>query len=408
MHSFYAAMGGFAFETSTPILGSRTRFALTKQGIVFLMEHAPELIPDLPEDRILNRSQSDNLGKALLIAQLLYFCISCAARGAQSLSLSLLEVSTLAHALCGVATYLVWWHKPFDVPEPTVISGAHADEAAAFLLLISPAEKKKALGASRDTCFSESHYLAISRTAESNDRDSSEAAATADEGLEELNLRPGQEVRVGDFTFSFNDKDLDPDRYSVYGGDALPWFQRNRGRGNSVRLDKVDLARWRLAERAMARLPARDSRIERVFVTWREDLRWAFQFLEADNETKWIFLLSAIVAVYGSFHLLGLGSTFPTSVEHTMWRVGGLTMIILSTAPLVLILLGGLVFWFAELASFSDDVVELITLALGAIPVVIYSAISAFLIVESIRQLFYLPDSAFKLPNFSVYFPHFA
>ena len=116
-------MDGLVFETSTPIFGPHTRFALTDYGVCFVMEHAPELIPDLSEASILSRGQSDSLGKALLITQLLYFCISCAARCAQSLPLTLLEVSTLAHAICAVATYFVWWKKPFDIAEPTVISG---------------------------------------------------------------------------------------------------------------------------------------------------------------------------------------------------------------------------------------------------------------------------------------------
>ena len=201
MHSFYAVMGGFVFETSTPIFGPHTRFTLTSSGVRFLMEHAPELVPDLSDASILNRSQSDSLGKALLIIQLLYFCISCAARWAQSLPLTLLEVSTLAHAICAVATYLVWWKKPFDVAEPTVISGPRADEVAAYLLLISCAARPVLAGVLWLGCESEYSYLSIRQPSISNTGHSSEATVAADGVLEPLDVRPGQTIRVDNLIF---------------------------------------------------------------------------------------------------------------------------------------------------------------------------------------------------------------
>ncbi|EKM56215.1 uncharacterized protein PHACADRAFT_257318 [Phanerochaete carnosa HHB-10118-sp] len=147
VHSFYAAMGGFVLEVDTSLIPAaapapqsssyRTRFILTAQGVCFLMKHAPELVPDLSAISIRNRCQSDALTKALLVVQLLYFCISCALRLAQALPLSLLEISTFVHAVCAVATYAVWWKKPFNVAEPTVITGEGIEEFAAYLLMAS-------------------------------------------------------------------------------------------------------------------------------------------------------------------------------------------------------------------------------------------------------------------------------
>ncbi|EKM55124.1 uncharacterized protein PHACADRAFT_255525 [Phanerochaete carnosa HHB-10118-sp] len=105
-HAFYGVMGGFALKTS--IGGEERRLALPLSGLRFILEFAPDLLPDLTEDEIWNKCRSDALAKALLMLQLLCFCVSCAARLFQSLPLSLLEVTTVAHALCTVMTCIIW------------------------------------------------------------------------------------------------------------------------------------------------------------------------------------------------------------------------------------------------------------------------------------------------------------
>ena len=132
-------MGGFVLDTSpTPILGSETRFVLTPRGVRFVMKNAPELIPDLSEDSLLDRSKADGFQKSLFIWQLGYFCCSCAERLVVGLPVSLLEVSTVAHALCMLSVCLLWWRKLWNVLEPTIISGPRARDIAALLLLTTP------------------------------------------------------------------------------------------------------------------------------------------------------------------------------------------------------------------------------------------------------------------------------
>ena len=399
MHSFYAAMGGFVFEPSTPILGSHSRFTLTINGVLFLLEHAPELIPDLSEASILNRSRSDGLGKALLIIQLLYFCISCAARWAQSLPLTLLEVSTLAHAICAVATYLVWWKKPFDVAEPTVISGPQADEVAAYLLLISSAMRPVLAGIISPNCDSEYSYLSISQASISDTGPSSEATVAVDGALQAQDVRPGQTVRIDNFSFAIpsNKPDL---RFSdfVFGKDSVPWCHRHRGPGNTVRLEEQDLARWRLTAGAMARFPGHRPADETMYVTWWGGLQHSV-FFHSDT-ILWPCIPSIIAVLYGSCHLLGWNATFPTFTEHTLWRAGALAMVIL-----------GFFVSFPQQILLSDILNEWTGTPIAIIYLVslaAYPLIGSFLTVESIRQLLYLPDDAFQLPNLSLYIPHFA
>ena len=401
MHSFYAVMGGFVFETSTPILGPHIRFALTRHGVEFLMENAPELVPDLSEASILNRSQSDSLGKALLIIQLLYFCISCAARWAQSLPLTLLEVSTFAHAICAVATYLVWWKKPFDIAEPTVISGAQADEAAAYLLLISMVRRDVIAGLIPLDCDSEYSYLTISQASISDTGHSSEGAIDADGTLRPLDVQPSQIVRINNFTFMVSSKEPASFSSFIYGRGSVPWCHRDRGPGGTARLEEQDLARWRLAAGAMVRFPGHHPADDAMYVTWRGGLQYSV-FLWSDT-TWWPCIPAIIAALYGSCHLLGWDAAFPTSVEHTMWRAGGLAMVIFGFFASVLPQITAHEYQSKALGFFILE----FGVPIYFISLVVYPVIGSFLIVESVRQLLYLPDDAFQLPDFSLYLPHF-
>lgn len=79
-----------------------------------------DCLPKLSEKSILDRSKADSIAKTLLLIQAAWFCWNCVGRLAQSLPLSLLEVSTVAHVLCTFATYMFWWSKPLNIGEPIV------------------------------------------------------------------------------------------------------------------------------------------------------------------------------------------------------------------------------------------------------------------------------------------------
>ncbi len=123
-HGFYATMGGFAIAFPPADDGTESRANLTVENIRSLMKDKPDfIIPKLqvPLTSITDRSKSSSLGKALLFVQVAWFCLNCASRLAQRLPLSLLEVSTLAHGVCTLASYAVWWSKPLNIDEPTLI-----------------------------------------------------------------------------------------------------------------------------------------------------------------------------------------------------------------------------------------------------------------------------------------------
>jgi hypothetical protein len=152
-------MGGFVFEgisneeviiaeesASKPSIHARKTVDKPKVGtFIYIMKHFPQIIPDISEEAITDRAESSSLSKAVLIFQVGWFCTSCASRLIQHLPLSLLEVSTAAHAFYTLLTYFVWWSKPFNVAEGTPMRGKEAQEVHA-LLMCSDMEYSQALG----------------------------------------------------------------------------------------------------------------------------------------------------------------------------------------------------------------------------------------------------------------------
>lgn len=137
-------MGGFVFDTTEnePFLSyTDTQMTLTPEGVAFVMKHAPELIPDLSKDEILDKSKADRLSKTMACLQAIWFCLQIAARAVQHLPVSLLELTTLAHVFCMFVAYILWWNKPFEVQQPVIIPAGTKDivsrEMLAYLMTYS-------------------------------------------------------------------------------------------------------------------------------------------------------------------------------------------------------------------------------------------------------------------------------
>ncbi|KAK3316033.1 hypothetical protein B0H66DRAFT_604341 [Apodospora peruviana] len=108
--SWFASMGGFAINT--------------KQGQ-----------EDLPGDKesIKDRSKADSLARVLVITQASWMILQWIMRLAYKLPVTVLELNTLAHAICALFVYALWWEKPLDVNEPTILTADWAPSLAATL-----------------------------------------------------------------------------------------------------------------------------------------------------------------------------------------------------------------------------------------------------------------------------------
>ncbi len=88
-----------------------------------------EVIPFVSEEEIWDKSKANALAKTIVCIQATWFCAQCIVRIAQQMPISLLELHTFAHAICALLVYVLWWSKPLDVQEPTIIDVSQSDTA---------------------------------------------------------------------------------------------------------------------------------------------------------------------------------------------------------------------------------------------------------------------------------------
>ena len=109
-HAFFLIMGGFTLHD-----GIKSVRVLEAEDLERLSEAGKIKWPTITKEEIADRSKGDYLSKAIVLFQATWFVGQCIARGAYGLTVTELEVVTVAFAgLTGVIYYL-WWDKPLDV-----------------------------------------------------------------------------------------------------------------------------------------------------------------------------------------------------------------------------------------------------------------------------------------------------
>lgn len=147
-HSHYVIMGGFAIVPGEQQSPARywhkylqqcheDRLTISTEGVQFLANLDPALIPQLSTVEIKDKSKASGMAKAFVCAQALWFCAQCVARLSQDLKISLLELNTFAHAMCTLLVYILWWDKPLDIEEPTIIPPTGPAQAVIALLCLA-------------------------------------------------------------------------------------------------------------------------------------------------------------------------------------------------------------------------------------------------------------------------------
>ena len=335
-------MGGFAFYRSYDDDTPKSLFEISTNprctidvleydGLIYIMKHFPHVITNITEDYILDQAVSSGLSKALLIVQVAWFCMNCASRFSQRLPLSLLEVSTTAHAVCTLVTYFVWWSKPANVAVPTLLMDKEAREVYA-LLSCSDDEYGNALEVAQKGAAGDSSMP--------TEPHASEKIVLAARALQHLLPTPER-----------------PPRYSNF----------HRG--------------------------------DRVLVPGRGGIP-----LEAGFSPVITIAISPIL--YGVGHFLAWSDQFPTPLERLVWRISSFFVTFLG---LVVVFTGLALERFEKKYKRNDS--KLSALAIFIMIVVVPLAhvlASGFLIIESVRQLFFLDDATYQLPAWSNYWPHFS
>lgn len=123
--AFYAIMGGFAIDipSSFPhhahLFPNTDRLTLTATGYDLLarLNLAPHIAPEDIDDK----NKTDVMAKMIVIIQAGWMLVQTVGRKAAGLPLTLLEVHTVAHVVCALALYGIWWDKPRQVGAPTKV-----------------------------------------------------------------------------------------------------------------------------------------------------------------------------------------------------------------------------------------------------------------------------------------------
>src|SRR5258708_5066761 len=72
----------------------------------------------IPVEEIEDKSKGDFLAKMVAIVQTLWFALQILNRAIQGLTVTELELTTLAHTVLNIFVYWCWWNKPVNVRFP--------------------------------------------------------------------------------------------------------------------------------------------------------------------------------------------------------------------------------------------------------------------------------------------------
>jgi hypothetical protein len=78
-----------------------------------------------------------DLAKGLVCVQVLWVAGQAIERKVAGFPISLLEFHTLVHVFCAIVMYMLWFRKPYDINEPTVIPTEDFPNALAFIVASS-------------------------------------------------------------------------------------------------------------------------------------------------------------------------------------------------------------------------------------------------------------------------------
>ncbi|KAF7349917.1 hypothetical protein MVEN_01292400 [Mycena venus] len=114
-HGYFFCMGGFVSSRGYPV-ATEEQLDDSKFGPEFL-----KAIRSVDTEDISDKSKGDALSNGVALVQGLWFTAQCLARVHQHLTVTELEVATLAFAVVNVFIWLLWWDKPLDVQRPMVV-----------------------------------------------------------------------------------------------------------------------------------------------------------------------------------------------------------------------------------------------------------------------------------------------
>lgn len=379
-------------------------------------------------------------------------------------TVSMLELNTFAHAICALIAYFLWWQKPLDIEEPTLISGRDADIVCAGMLLRSDLGTLFPAIAAGQRCQRRLVYHTL------EDRDPPGSLYRGTKWIPDYGISgylahhtddpdPDQEQRRLLFEIHSPPEDLEGSIFKLYMGQSLFGFDFRRKRRAGSQEKEGILG----VHREFVELSAADflylSRAEQCYTTYPSLSRGGFDegkwwvrdhapnfplsrssLLDATTQTM-VFSLFVAGLAYGGIHLLAWDPPVRTWAEALMWRISGIYIIgygaipqliwcssrlyklvltfgqerepgpkfsvISATSWIILAarfahILGRLLYMIDDM---SDIIIPIMTL-LATAATILYVLGRIYLVVECFISLGRLPASVFETPVWTNYLPH--
>lgn len=115
-HAFFADIAGIELNAK-----QSTPFRVNAKHLHWLVVNQYIEFPEITLEEIQDKSKQDTVAKVITIVQICYVIIQVIARAVEHLTITTLELFTLAVVLCSAAISWCWLHKPVDVQVPIKI-----------------------------------------------------------------------------------------------------------------------------------------------------------------------------------------------------------------------------------------------------------------------------------------------
>lgn len=442
-HSFYANMGGFVFDLVEDFPAERdtftakhSRLTVTPRGMALLARCG--FLPKISKEDILDKSKSDNLSKVISVAQALWMLAQIVGRLIAHLPITLLEVNTLAHIMCAMIIYILWWDKPKLINEPTKLHGDWVPPISAYMYMSSqisgwrrmkPGILKKdwidpelsilALKPSRARISKLGILIPIQKASSSKQRLAFIAS------LRSISTASIPRLQVDSDCGSLTTRPIST--YTVEGESSSTAIFTIKSRLESSR--ELQSTRWPLAAEAMTLHSAIACRvIPRETQEGDKNLKWVEPITEElvdESIGNWAtgnllrdisgFVMGMVVwfasMAYGGVHATAWNGHFPSRIEMWLWRASsiciagsGLTWIMINMLARTF---RGFKSYWVKVESLRAHWTGLVGLgSLATLCGLAYLLARIFLVVEAFISLRKLPAAAFETLEWTQLIPH--
>ncbi|KAH7176154.1 hypothetical protein EDB81DRAFT_772004 [Dactylonectria macrodidyma] len=132
LYGYYVVMGGLVLD-GRDLHDEYSRVTITPEGLLYLASKGHFV--DISDETIKDKSKSDAFAKIIVMLQVTWMIVQTCSRLAAGLPVTIIEGHTLIHVVTALAMYALWFKKPLNISEPTIVNHeAFVDRIALMLM----------------------------------------------------------------------------------------------------------------------------------------------------------------------------------------------------------------------------------------------------------------------------------